>query len=159
MAKVVADASCLIALQHVGRLGLLQQLFGDGVVIPRAVQPEVAPTLPDMPEWIRVVDVAKPSRPELLAGRMGEGETEALALADEIEAKAVIVDDLAARRTARELGLRIVGTAGILVRAKQRGLIPAVRPVLDALLAAGFRLSAKVYGRILSAAGEGAAGP
>jgi predicted nucleic acid-binding protein len=64
------------------------------------------------------------------------------------------VDDLQVRRLAKDLGLAVVGTAGVLFAAKQRGFIAAVRPPLDALRAAGFRLRKDVYDEILKAAGE-----
>lgn len=67
----------------------------------------------------------------------------------------VILDDLSARQFGRSLGLEIVGTGAVLFKAKVKGLIPAVRPLLDALLATGFRLSPKVYRSLLTAAGEG----
>jgi predicted nucleic acid-binding protein len=75
-------------------------------------------------------------------------------LALETMAEAVILDDLQARRIARELGLKVVGTAGVLLAAKQHRLIAAVRPPLDALRAAGFRLREDVYKEILKSAGE-----
>jgi len=64
------------------------------------------------------------------------GETEAISLALETRARWVILDDLQARRLAKDLGLAVVGTAGVLFAAKQRGFIGAVRPPLDALRAA-----------------------
>lgn len=73
-----------------------------------------------------------------------------------LEAKAdrIILDDRPARHLAIDLGLNVVGTAGVLFAAKQRGLIPAVRPALDALRARGFRLRKEVYEEVLQAAGE-----
>lgn len=77
-----------------------------------------------------------------------------MALALERRIPRVILDDLEARQSGRSLGLEVVGTGAVLYKAKARGLIPAVRPVLDALLATGFRLSPKVYRTLLQAAGE-----
>jgi predicted nucleic acid-binding protein len=82
------------------------------------------------------------------------GQTEAISLALETRAEWVVLDDLQARRLAKDLGLSVVGTAGVLFAAKQRGFIAAVRPPLDALRAAGFRLRRDVYEEILKAAGE-----
>jgi hypothetical protein len=73
----------------------------------------------------------------------------------ELEDAWVILDDGEARSLARHLGLRILGTAAVLVEAKRSGHLEQVRPTLDALLAKGFRLDRKVYDRILKAAGEG----
>jgi predicted nucleic acid-binding protein len=67
----------------------------------------------------------------------------------------VILDDRPARLLALRLGLPVVGTVGILVRAKRTGLIPAVRPLLTRLLDVGFRLSPTIRDRVLTDAGEG----
>lgn len=85
---------------------------------------------------------------------LGAGEMEAISLALETKADRVVIDDLPARRLASDLGLAVVGTAGVLFVAKQRGFIPTLRPGLDALRAAGFRLRKDVYEDVLKAAGE-----
>lgn len=153
MAEVVADASVLIALVQIGRLSLLQSLFGD-VVIPAAVAREVLPSLPEIPAWIQTRTVPTPLNARVLAGRLDPGETEAIALALDAGIERVILDDLPARRLALQLGLRVIGTAGVLLLAKQRGLLPALRPLLDALKASGFRLRKDVHAEVLNAAGE-----
>jgi len=66
----------------------------------------------------------------------------------------VIVDDQAARRVAKRIGLHVIGTAGILIAAKRRGLIPNIRPYLDQLLAVEFFLSAELYDEVIRRAGE-----
>jgi predicted nucleic acid-binding protein len=150
---VVADASVLIALVQVGQLALLERLYVE-VVIPPAVQREVAPSLPKLPPWIHTQTLQRPLDSRVAEAALDAGETEAITLALETRAEWVILDDLQARRLAKDLGLSVVGTAGVLFAAKQRGLIPEVRPPLDALRAAGFRLRKDVYEEILKAAGE-----
>ncbi len=66
----------------------------------------------------------------------------------------LLLDEKRARRFAAARGIALVGTAGVVLRAKQRGLIPTVRPVLDDLLATGFRLSDALYQGALRRAGE-----
>jgi predicted nucleic acid-binding protein len=66
----------------------------------------------------------------------------------------VLLDDAAARAEAHALGIKVTGTAGVLLVARQRKLIPAVRPRLEKLFAAGFRMSPGVIGAILEEAGE-----
>ncbi len=154
MAQVVADASTLIHLEKIGQLALLEGLFGQ-VAIPPAVAREVQKTLPELPAWVRVHTLGR-SIPSSIAQRaLGSGETEVMALALERGIPWVILDDLSARQFGRSLGLEIVGTGAVLFKAKEKGLIPAVRPLLDALLATGFRLSSHVYRTLLTAAGEG----
>lgn len=153
MAAVVADASVLIALGQIDRLSLLEQLFGE-VMIPPAVAREVSPGLPELPSWIRTRALDEPPDPRVVSASLDAGETEAIALALVVNAERIILDDLPARRLAVALGLSVVGTAGILFAAKQKGLLPAVAPALDALRAKGFRLRQDVHEEILKAAGE-----
>jgi predicted nucleic acid-binding protein len=85
---------------------------------------------------------------------LGCGEKEAIALAIEIQADRVILDDHQGRELAKRLGLQVVGTVGILLAAKRRRLIPAVKPQLDALLRADFFIATKWYREALLQAGE-----
>jgi predicted nucleic acid-binding protein len=153
MARVIADSSALIGLQRIDRLDLLQQLFGE-VLVPPAVVREVTYKLPELPAWVRAQQLTRSLPPEVIERRLGPGESEAIALAFELDIKRVIIDDLRARVLASRLGLQAVGTGALLYLAKTRGIIPAVRPLLDAMLAKGFRLSPKVYADLLRAAGE-----
>lgn len=82
----------------------------------------------------------------------GERETIALGLAK--TDPLLILDDAAARAYAQSLGIRFTGTLGVLVKAKQSGLITAIRPYLDQLDKLGFYLGMHVRARILSLAGE-----
>jgi uncharacterized protein len=90
----------------------------------------------------------------VVLAHLGAGETEVLCLGLELHGAWLILDDARARAVARGLGLRMLGTAAALVEAKRAGLIPQVRPLLEALLAKGFRLDRNVYERILTAANE-----
>jgi predicted nucleic acid-binding protein len=152
MASVVADASVLLALATLDRLGLLRDLFQQ-LIIPPTVSVEVSRTLPRLPEWIRVIE---PRAVTVTRDSIGlhQGELEAIALALDVHASLLILDDLQARRHAVGLGLAIVGTAGVLVMAKRSGLLLSVREPLDALRRRGFRLRQDVYEQILIDAGE-----
>jgi predicted nucleic acid-binding protein len=90
----------------------------------------------------------------LLRRRLGAGEWEALALAIELKADWIILDDLPARRSAQAAGLNVIGTLGTLVTAKRTGLLKLIRPELDALLRTSFFLSPRLYDEVLQAAGE-----
>lgn len=155
MAQVVADASVLIALSRIGQLALLQRLFGE-IAVPPAVAQEAFPSLQQRPEWIVLATVPEPLDPRVAGARLDPGETEAIALAMVATRGRIILDDLKARRLALRLGLHVVGTAGVLVLAKQRGVIPGVRPLLDALAARGFHLRKDVRAEVLRTAGESA---
>ncbi len=150
---VVCDAGPLIALEQIARLDLLRTLYGQ-VIVPTVVAREVTPTLPVLPEWIEVRGHVGTPRSPLAQGRLDDGEFAAILLARVLAADVIVLDDLDARIFARRLGLAIVGTAGILLRAKRAGAIAAVRPLLDELLASGLFLGGAVIHEVLEDAGE-----
>jgi hypothetical protein len=108
----------------------------------------------ELPLWVTKGCLDRPLDARVREAELHPGESEALSLALELQADPLILDDLPARQLGKTLGLPIVGTAGLVFAAKQKGLIPAVRPVLDALRAKGFRLRQGVYEEILEAAAE-----
>ncbi len=86
--------------------------------------------------------------------RLGTGEREALALAIELKADWIILDDLPARRSAEATGVNVIGTLGTLLTAKQADLLPSIRPELDALVRTSFFLSPLLYNKLLREVGE-----
>ena len=94
--------------------------------------------------------------PQMLAGLpvdLGAGEREAIALALETAADLVVLDDQAGRRLARARGLQVTGTVGVLIEARSRGLLPALRPELDRLRDAGLWMADAFYQRLCQAEG------
>lgn len=157
----VADTSPLILLAKTGHLDLLQSLFSE-VVIPEAVHREIsvggsragANELAEA-QWISVRSVQDRSEMANLLRFLHDGEAEAILLAAEVIGPVVLlVDDAAARREARHRGLLVHGTAGLIVQAKERALIPKVRPVLDQLIAVGLYLDETLYERLLETVQE-----
>jgi predicted nucleic acid-binding protein len=141
----VSNTSPLLRFSSIGRLDLLKQKYGD-VIIPPAVWSEVIidggrrPGAADVASaaWIRRQAPAATALLARLVEELGAGEAEAIALASELGgATPVLLDDRKGRRIARELGLSVVGTAGMLLAAKHSALIPLVRPLLDELRTAG----------------------
>lgn len=151
--SVIADASALICLGWVDQLQILPAVFGR-IVVPPAVAAEVTHRQPALPAWIDVREPRRPLDHRVVTARLGAGETEVLCLGLELDGAWLILDDAQARALARELGLRMLGTAAVLVEAKRAGFLARVRPTLDVLMAKGFRLDRKVYDRILTAADE-----
>lgn len=149
---VISNASPLIALEQIGQLGLLEQLFSS-VVVPPTVVREVSATV-TLPAWITEQALSQPVGPRILNASLGVGESEAISLALEIHTRLLILDDRPARRLAQALGLSIIGTLGVLLAAKQRNLLPAVQPSLAALLQFDFRIAPALYDQILLDAGE-----
>lgn len=159
---IVADASTLILLARIGHLELLREAVGEREVwIPEAVtwelqvpgKPGVEALEKALNDWIRVVRVQDQKRVEGLPKRLGRVEREAIALA--VEHGAVLLsDDRAARREAQRQGVKVTGLLGVLLIAKGRGVIPEVKPMLDELIAGGFRLAPDLHKSVLREAGE-----
>jgi predicted nucleic acid-binding protein len=150
---VVSNSSPLIALAGIQRLDLLPAIF-ESILIPPAVAREIAPSIPALPTWLRIQAPSVLPPESLLRRRLGAGEREALALAIELKADWIILDDLPARRSAEAANLNVIGTLGTLLAAKRAGLLKSIRPELDALLRTSFFLSPQLYDQVLQAAGE-----
>ena len=82
------------------------------------------------------------------------GESATIALAKEVKAEQVILDDNAARQEAVARGLPVIGTVGVLLVAKTRSVIPVIRPILDSLRAQGTRISQDLYYQVIAEADE-----
>lgn len=154
MTAVVADASPLIALQQIEQLNLLQALFAS-VLIPPAVAREIAPSVPGVP-WILEHAPSQPIAPRVLRARLGAGESEAISLALELGVEQLLVDERGARRLAQAVGLSVIGTLGVLLAAKRKGMIAAVGPPVQDLLRRGFWIAPDLVRRTLAAASEAA---
>lgn len=153
MTVVVSDASPLIALHRIDHLALLEALFGT-VAVPPAVKVEVTPGVP-LPGWVEERSLAQPSSAQVLRAVLDAGESEAIALALELSASRLLIDERAGRRLAQGLGLVVTGTLGVLYMAKRQGRLSAIRPLIDTLIAGGFRVAPDLYERIVADAGEG----
>lgn len=147
---VIADTSCLIVLSKLNLFHLLQQLYTEVVVTPKIADEFVSP----LPEWVLI---RRPENSEIqkrLENQLDQGEASALALALELNDCLLILDDLHGRKVAAALNLEFTGTLGVLVRAKQLGHLPAVKPILDLLKEIKFRISSDVEKFILNQCNE-----
>ncbi len=155
---LVLDSSALITLSRIDNLELLHQLAGT-VHVPQAVYDEVVPTgqgerKVEQAQWLVRHQVKERNAVERLSGRLGRGEAEAIVLARQLNADFVILDDATARRIAENEGCRVLGLLGLLIHAKERGLVPAVRPILDRIISVGFYIDDALYRTVLRASGE-----
>ena len=150
---VVSNSSPLIALAQIGRLDLRHQLH-PLVLIPPVVAREVEPTVLVLPGWLAVQPLAHPRQPHTVSSSIGPGEHEVISLGLELRAERLILDEQPARRLATSLGLRVIGTVGLLLAAKDRGFLNAIRPELDRLLAVRFFMDQELYDRAVRQAGE-----
>ena len=143
---IISDTSCLIVLSNIGKLEILQKLFNTIIATPDIVY-EFGDVLPD---WIEIVAVKDKCKQHLLETQVDKGEASAMALALELSKSLLIIDDLKARRLAKTLNIDFMGTIGIIILAKQRGVIKAIKPLLDAIKATNFRISDELENYLLS---------
>lgn len=165
MPLVVSDASPLIFLAAVGRFDLLRRLYGS-VVVPAEVFQEVTQAQPSLPGavdagravadgWMQVKTPAATPLDGWLSSLLDKGESQAITLALEIGAGVLLMDESDGREIAGRLGLKPIGTLGVLLRAKRAGLVPEVKPILTELRQRhSFRISAELFARALASAGE-----
>jgi predicted nucleic acid-binding protein len=159
---VVSNTPPVTNLALIGRLDLLEQLYG-ALMIPDAVWQELVVKGAHLPSaqqierasWLSVRTVTNRELVLSLRQDLDAGEAEAIALAMEMNADLLLIDERIGRESAQHLGVPYMGLIGVLVQCKQRGLIPQVRPIIDALrLQAGFWISDALYQRVLHDAGE-----
>lgn len=161
-AVAICDSSPLIHYSRIGRLEILGRIFAE-VLVPPAVWDEVALSGGQYPDihsitnasWIRRQPLADAERANSLREVLHRGESEAIALAEEYAgAIPLILDDRRARRIAEGRGLQFNGSIGLLLVAKQRGIVREIAPVLTALVDSGLFVSERLIGRVLAEANE-----
>lgn len=158
---VVSDTTAITHLAKVGALNILQKLYGE-ILIPEAVMAELAQVKRTQPgalqvlnsSWIKVVEIRNQTVVRKLTRHLDLGESEAIALSLELNADVLIVDEIAGRTVAKKLLRSIIGMVGVLLEAKKKGHVAAVKPYLDKLRSTGFRLGGDIYQLALTRAGE-----
>ena len=151
---VVSDTSNISYLIQLDLLSLLEKLYGE-VFIPEAVYQELSamPTtqisIVDQIGRINIQQVQDRTIVEDLLNDLDLGEAESIALALEMKAELLIVDEAKDRKIARELGLKITGILGVLIAAKQAKLISSVRDSLKELRILGFYLNPRLEMEVL----------
>lgn len=159
---IVSDTSPISNLAKVGQIRLMQQIYGR-ILIPRAVHVELLDpgagatvnTAVQSADWLEVLLVENQELVSNLRTRVNVGEAEAIALAVEVEATRLIIDERLGRQAASTLGIKVTGALGILLVAKHQKLISNVRPTMDNLInQANFRISQQLYADVLEAANE-----
>ena len=165
MPVVVCDSSTLIHLARIGRLSLLTDFHSKIIVVP-AVWKEVVDEGQSRPGsseirdaresgWIEVTMPHNGPLVQLLLRELHKGESETIALAVELHADLIFLDESDARRVAKVYGLNLSGVIGILIRARLAGKVTSLRNELDNLRNdGGFWIGDDVYNRALNAVGE-----
>ena len=156
---IVSDTSPIIALASCDKLDLLDRLF-DQVCIPKAVFDEL--TVPnklkvnEITEWAKskITHAQNTTAITALSLNLDPGESEAISLYLETNADYLLIDEKRGRTIAARNGIRIIGTMGVLLWAKQKGVLATVKPTLDILMQTDFRVSDAFYHQLLDRAGE-----
>ena len=156
---VISNTSPLIGLSGLNCLHLLRDLYTE-VWIPREVENEflaidetVYQEVLNSAPWIKVVDLTNPQSATIYQG-IDDGEAEVFALAVEHDARLILLDEKRGRQKAKEIGLAVKGVVGVLLEAKEKGLIDAIKPLLMQLRDNGIRLSDWLINNALQDAGE-----
>jgi predicted nucleic acid-binding protein len=158
---IVSNTSPISNLAAIGQLTLLQQLYGNLFIPPKVYQEILACGSTDpgtlalqTVDWIQVISVTNFDLVDTLQKILDPGEAEAIALAVELNADRLIIDERKGRNEAIKSRLQVTGLLGIVLAAKQKGIIPLVKPILDDLTANGFWIRKPLCAEILSIAGE-----
>lgn len=164
MIIVVSDTSPIRALGNLGLLSILKPLYGQ-IIIPRAVALELSQpregqltiSLDDLGKvpGVEIMPIGDSPLLSRLLERLDLGESEAIALAIEIRADLILIDEAAGRSAARNEGLNVIGVLGVLLEAKRQGLVESIAPLVDQLQGRfQFFMSERLLRQILHAAGE-----
>lgn len=159
---IVSNTSPISNLAALGHLSLLEQVYGN-IVIPQAVANEIAEvariyaeaaTVPYL-EWISIQPVTNRTIVEKLLSRLDEGEAEAIALAIELNAELLLMDEQLGRQVAKDYEVNITGLLGVLLEAKSKGIISEVKSLMnDLIIQAKFRVGDRLYKEVLHLADE-----
>jgi predicted nucleic acid-binding protein len=161
--KLVSNTGPIIGLAKIGRMDLLKSLAGE-VLIPPFVHKELFGKLgveavmieEGLRTFIRIAAVATKERSvEGVLTELDEGERQAIVLASDIGKDVLLLmDDRAGRQAARKLGIHVTGLVGILLSAKEKGVVNRVGPLIDELRESGYWLSDEVVEAARKLAGE-----
>ncbi len=159
---IISDTSCINNLLVINKLNLLHQIFGE-IIIPPAVYDELVAyesINPDISKidsfiWIKIKPITNLVLYEYLLNYLDNGEAQAITLAQELKAELLVVDESAGREIAKQYGLVVTGTIGVIVQAKKLGIIPHVKEILDNLRnISGFWINQKFYNEVLQQVNE-----
>ena len=159
MRKIISNTTPIISLLKINKLSLLKKLYGK-IIVPFAVYQEIEegkdkPYYTDLfsINWIEIKKIQNSKSREYIFD-LDKGEAEVLILAKEIDADLVILDEIMGRRYAKQLGIVLTGTIGVLLKAKEKGYISSLKNILSELTEKGTWLNPKLTSKVLEIAGE-----
>ncbi|MCK5719671.1 MAG: DUF3368 domain-containing protein [Thiomargarita sp.] len=156
--KVVSNTTPIISLASIGKLDILRELF-DEIIIAETVYNEIKAKKSYgyeevESEYITIKVIQGKIYQELLLNQLDLGEAETILLAKEIEVDIVIIDENLGYKIAKNVGLNVTRTLSILLKAKQKGIIKEIKPLLDEMILKGRWYSKTVYQTFLKRVGE-----
>ena len=150
MRAIITDTSCLILYDKINELEILRGTFSSLIVTPH-----VAEEFGDeLPSWISVKSIRDTAQYTELIDELGRGEASSIVLAQEIRGSLLIIDEKRGRRVAKDLRIEIIGSLGILLKAKQKGVIKEVKSILEKVEQTNFRVSRVLKQELLKRANE-----
>jgi predicted nucleic acid-binding protein len=150
MPNVISDTSGLIVLDNIDMIFILKALYGK-IYLTEEVFQEFGK---EVESWFEIQPVANKNYLKMLNTLIDLGEASTIALALEMEDSLMILDDLKARKVATQLNLKFTGLLGVILKAKQQGIIPSVSETLMRLKAVNFRMSPAIVQEVLKLAQE-----
>jgi len=152
---IIGDSSALVALAVVNQLELLEKLY-DNLYIPEAVFNEVTQIGKPQSDKLRQFLQSKVKRVDLTLTQLGLGlgELEAITLYKKLDADVLLIDDNRAKKYASLNGVKVIGSLGILIKAKEKGHIEKVKPLLDEIQKSEVYISMKLIEKVLEICGE-----
>ncbi len=149
MRKVIVNSTPLIILCGIGKLHILKEMYQE-IYIPPAVFQEVTAKedsacqqIRSAEDWIHIEEIKDLSEKKMYKAKLHDGEVDL-----------ILLDDSAAKKTAKYLGLTVTGTLGVLIKAKQQGIIQEIRPLLSEMRLNGFYINSVVERMVLDLAEE-----
>jgi uncharacterized protein len=155
---VISDTSPITNLIQVGGLDILEKVFGK-IIIAQTVYDELCQikhqkTIVDSQLWISVLAAENRVILAELQEKLDKGEAESILLAVEMNADYLVIDEIKGRTIAENMGVKIVGLLGTLIKAKEKGILEEVKPIIDDLTKIGFRINPVLYKHVLKITNE-----
>lgn len=152
---IIGDSSALVALAVVNQLELLEKLY-DKLYIPQAVFDEVTQIGKPQSNKLRQFLQSRVKRVDLTLTQLGLGlgELEAITLYKKLDADVLLIDDNRAKKYASLNGVKVIGSLGVLIKAKEKGYIEMVKPFLDEIQKSEVYISKKLIEKVLEICGE-----
>ncbi len=147
---VISDTSCIILLDKIGELDLLKKLFGK-IIITKKIEEEYGRQIP---KWFEVKNPLESTYEKIINLNIDRGEAGAIALSIELEDSLLIIDDLKGRKIVESLGIKFMGTLGIILRAKKQNIIPSVIQIIEKIKQTNFRLTEMLERKVYRDSGE-----